>query len=83
MISHPVNKSSIAENTKDLRRLFGQSLALVKPLPKGAELTAEDLTSKKPGTGISPGLAGSLIGRTLNRDVPSDRLLQEDDFVKK
>lgn len=83
IISHPIDKSSISIEKRDLRRLFGRSLALRKSLPKGSKVAASDLTVKKPGTGIPAELASNLIGRELSRDVPFDRLLNEDDFVTK
>jgi N,N'-diacetyllegionaminate synthase len=76
MDSHPVDKNIISDDLKEMRRLFNKSLALIDERPKGTVLTREMLTSKKPGSGIPYEDIDKVIGRSLNIDVPSNRLLQ-------
>ena len=40
------------------------------------QLTNPDLTSKRPGTGVSPELMNQLIGRQLKTDLEKDVLLK-------
>lgn len=58
-----------------IRRVARRSLVLKAPLPKGARLTAADLTSKRPGTGVPPSRLASVVGRRLRRATPADRPL--------
>lgn len=65
---------SSAEETK--KEKFRRSIVIQKDLKAGHILTEEDLTSKRPGTGISPDLIQVIIGRTLKTDVTADTLLK-------
>ena len=78
-MSNPVHADKAADRAP-MRALFTRSIALVTPLPAGHVLTAEDLTAKKPGTGIPAERSEELVGRRLRSDVPADRLLREDDL---
>lgn len=65
---------------KGMRALFTRSVALTRPLRAGHVLAVDDLTVKKPGTGIPAEQLESLIGRRLRVDVSADRLLAEGDL---
>lgn len=75
MAANPVDKDRMAEKLKDMRDLFQKSLALKHPLPAGSVLTRDDLTAKKPGTGIPAHEIDKLVGRRLVRTVTSQQLL--------
>ena len=47
-------------------------------IPAGARLQAEDLTFKRPGTGIAPGELDRIIGRRAAVDIQSDAILSWD-----
>ena len=81
MMTHPVDKDAIAEELKPLRELFQRSLALRDAQPSGTVMTAEMLSAKKPGTGIPESDAAKLVGKTLIRDVPANRLLTWQDLA--
>lgn len=57
-----------------------KSLVLRKALPQGTILRSDDLTAKRPGTGISPALLDQLVGKRLKIDTPADRPLVWEDF---
>lgn len=78
MKTHPVDKDEMATEMLPLRRIFTQSVVVVRDLPKGSVLTAADLTTKKPGTGIPGARLPEVIGRRLERDVEADTLLTEE-----
>lgn len=82
MLNHPVNKDEAAAGLEPMRQLFQKSVALRRPLPKGTVLTANDLTGKKPGTGIPVSKLDELVGKRLVRDVREDELLSWDDAEK-
>lgn len=77
----PVDKNIMAPELAGLKDLFTKSVCLKNDLKSGAVLTKDDLTLKKPGTGIPAEQIESLIGRSLVRDVSSNRLLQWSDLL--
>jgi N-acetylneuraminate synthase/N,N'-diacetyllegionaminate synthase len=52
-----------------------KSVVAAHDLPIGHRLRAEDLTIKRPGTGISPKFLQALIGRTLRTSVKEDEVI--------
>lgn len=78
-LANPLDKDAVAAGLDETKRIFGRSVALRAPLPSGTVLGVDDLTLKKPGTGIAPELLPTLVGRRLVRDVGADELLAESD----
>ena len=64
------------EQKKKMRR----SIVAAKYLKAGTKLTASDLDSKRPGTGLPPERMNELIGKILIRDVEVSTLISEADF---
>ena len=62
------------------RPIVRRSLVATRPLLAGTVLTAEDLTPKRPGTGLKTMDFWDYIGRRLTRDVAEDVPLVEGDF---
>ena len=54
-----------------------RSIVTTCDIKKGAILTPEMLTYKRPGTGIPPEKINEIIGRTMAVDVKEDTILQE------
>lgn len=81
MDANPVDKDTMAEELGRQKQLFGRSLAPVRDLPQGHILTEEDLTMKKPGSGLQWSDRDKLIGRALARDVLMKRLLKTEDIA--
>lgn len=81
MTRSPVDKESVGAEMAGMRELFGKSLALVSSLPTGTVLERRHLTVKKPGGGLAPADMPAILGRTLARDVPADRLLRLEDLT--
>jgi len=67
---------SPVEEEKKLK--FRRSVVYSKNLSEGHIITKEDLTTKRPGTGISPEVIDTIIGRKLNTDVEWDGLFNWD-----
>lgn len=65
---------------QDVRRLSRQSLVALRRLPAGHVITREDLTIKRPGTGIEPWALEATVGRRLAREVAADMPLQAADL---
>jgi N-acetylneuraminate synthase len=53
-----------------------RSLVAARPLFKGQMLTLEDITIKRPGTGLSPFLLWDLIGTTCDRNYNVDEIIK-------
>lgn len=63
------------DEEKELARLGRRSLVATRAIPAGRVITAEDLTIKRPGTGIEPAAQDLVIGRTSRVDIEADRVL--------
>ena len=80
MMANPVDKETIAKEFGELRSTFTKSIVARKNLAAGTELTSDDLTLKKPGTGIPAARLSEIIGRRLKRSVAADTLISEGDL---
>jgi len=78
--AHPVDKDAAVHDFAELRDLFTKSVVARRDLPAGHVLTADDLTVKKPGTGIPARRLDDVVGRTLRTAVAADALLSPDDL---
>lgn len=81
MGAHPADKDTTAADLADMRAMFGRSLAPKRDLIAGTRVTEDMLLVKKPATGISENDIDLVVGRTLVRDVPSDRLISWADLM--
>jgi N,N'-diacetyllegionaminate synthase len=82
MQSHPVDKDAVAGTMGELRAMFTKSVVARRPLEAGATLTRDNVTVKKPGTGIPAARLAEIIGRRLTRNVEADHVIREDDLEK-
>jgi N-acetylneuraminate synthase len=80
MRSSPVVKDDMASELAPLRSMFSKSIAARRPLEVGAILAANDLTLRKPGTGIPADQLAGMIGRRLRRDLAAGEFLRETDL---
>jgi sialic acid synthase SpsE len=65
---------------EDVRRVSRQSLTTVQKLEAGHRITREDLTVKRPGTGVAPFRMAEVVGRCLKRAVEADSPLRDEDL---
>ncbi|MEN6385175.1 MAG: N-acetylneuraminate synthase family protein [Phycisphaerales bacterium] len=79
MINNPVDKQQMAEELISVRKTFTRSVALKNDLSAGAVIQEEDLTLKKPGTGIPPCELQNLIGKRLLKNISAKNLLRYED----
>ena len=63
--------SSEAKNKPIARK----SLVAAKPIRAGDQFTAENITAKRPASGISPMRWDEVIGRVAKRDFAADELI--------
>jgi N-acetylneuraminate synthase len=76
----PGDKAALPGSVTSLREIFMKSVVAARDLEKGTIITSDDLTSKKPGTGIPAKDLPTLVGRKLRRAVERDDLLHSDDL---
>lgn len=65
---------------QDVRNVSRQSLVTTRNVAAGDAITRDDLTIKRPGTGIEPWRMNKVVGRTAVRDVEADMPLVEEDL---
>lgn len=69
---------SAAEEQK--KKQFRRSIVVCTDVPAGHVLKERDLTSKRPGAGLSPDLIPVLAGRELRRPLQADSLISWEDI---
>ena len=62
------------------RRQARRSIVAFRDIKKGEKITADDLTFKRPGTGISPSKINDVLDKTAVEDIPEDTLLDYEMF---
>ncbi len=67
---------------QDVRVASRQSLTTTRALPAGHTLTRDDITIKRPGTGIPPYELDATLGRRLARPVDADMPITHDDLAR-
>lgn len=80
MLAHPVDKNEMAREMAQVRNIFGKSLVARTDLEIGTVLTEENLTSRKPGTGISIAQLPEIVGARLTRAVKAGEILTINDI---
>lgn len=65
---------------RDVREVSRQSVCVTRDMAAGEVVRAEDVTVKRPGTGIPAMRLGEVIGRRVKRAVRGNELLREEDL---
>lgn len=79
MVSSQVDKDDLSPYA-EMKRIFEKSLVAKVDIPEGTVLTRDLIGIKKPGTGISASRLSEFLGKTVKRNIPVDKLVQEEDF---
>jgi sialic acid synthase SpsE len=74
-------KKRVLEIEEDVRVVSRQSLTATQALPAGHVITKEDLTIKRPGTGIEPSQLSATVGRSVTRSIKADMPIHEMDLA--
>ncbi len=70
----------VQESEAPIFKKLAKSVVSAVDLKTGTVITRDMLTTKGPGTGISPARLDELIGKTVVRNIPADVVLQEADI---
>lgn len=60
---------------EEIKKVARKSIVLCKGLQPGDEIKKDDITIKRPGTGIEPRFVDSVIGRRVNKRKEKDEIL--------
>ena len=67
--------------TENISRLNARrSIVLARPMRSGQVIVEDDLTYKRPGTGVGPQDWDRVIGMSVTKDLPDDHVLTWDDL---
>ena len=78
--AHPILKDETARSMQEMKDLFGKSLAARRKILAGEILKRDDITSRKPGSGIPVADYTRYLGRKLKRTVEADAFFSLEDF---
>ena len=73
-------RRKLTEAEFDKRKVMRRSIVAAGPIKAGQVIAASDLTLRRPGTGLDPKLAPTLVGMTVARDIKGGARLSLDDF---
>ncbi len=76
-----INKSSLSKQVKKNRKLFLKSLAPIKSMKKGEIVKADNITEKKPGTGINIKDKNKIIGKKILKNIKFNQLFKWEFFA--
>jgi sialic acid synthase SpsE len=71
----------VSEDEEGKKLKFRRSIVASRDLKKGDTISKQDITSKRPGTGISPNKEEFVVGRVLNKNLTYDTLIKLSDLV--
>ncbi len=60
---------------EDSRKYARRSLVVTREINEGEKITCDNLSAKRPGTGISPTMISVVKGRSSRRDIHKDEIL--------
>ena len=66
----------VLECERDVRLVARQSIVARRRLEAGETIKLEDLSFKRPGTGLEPWRVGEVVGRVLERAVDADEMIE-------
>ena len=75
MAAAGMDKDSVAERLTPMREAFTKSIVAAQDLASGTVLSRDNLSAKKPGTGIPVSRIDELVGKRLRRMVKADAFL--------
>ena len=74
-------EKSIQESEKPIFKKLGKSLVSINFIPSGSIISKDMITTKGPGTGISPMKFNEILGKKTTIDIEEDSIIKEE-FIK-
>lgn len=78
---NPVKKDVATDELKEMRKLFTKSVVTNSIIKAGAQFTADNLTTKKPGTGIKAVDYYNVLGKKAVRNLEANKIISWDDVA--
>jgi sialic acid synthase SpsE len=69
------------QSEKEIAKVARKSLVTAEAVKKGKKFTEQNLTTKRPGTGLPPRAYDNVLGARAARDIPADTLLKKSDYA--
>ncbi len=70
----------LSGNEVDMKAAMRRSIVAAADIPSGKIITTDDLTYRRPGTGMDPNLSEIIIGMSACNNIPEDSLLKWEDL---
>lgn len=77
-ISSEINKDELAKDLEEMKVIFEKSIVAKKNIPKGAIITIDDITFKKPGDGIRADKYKEILGKISKIDINQDTKIRKE-----
>lgn len=74
-------EKNLFQSEREIAKVARKSLVASMAVKKGERFTKENLSVKRPGTGLPPKKYDDVIGTRATRDVPADTLLTKNDYT--
>ncbi len=74
------NKKEVIKCELQSRRYARRSIVISKDIKKGESIVKSFLTTKRPGTGLTPNLIDKIIGKKAKKNLKSDHVLKWSDI---
>jgi len=71
-----VYKGDVVENEKEITPLIRRSIVASRDISVGEILSAKEITYKRPGTGLSPGMYNEVIGKLASKDIKENEQIK-------
>lgn len=72
---------TLTPDEEPIKKKLAKSLVSAVAISKGSVITRDMLTTKGPGTGISPARIDEVIGKCVAKDLPEDAVIRQEDIV--
>ena len=66
---------------EERKNAFRRSIVAARPIKKGEVIKEIDIDYKRPGSGFAPGLKEIVVGRKAGKDIPYDKIIDDEDLV--
>ena len=76
-----IREKELQESEKPIFKKLAKSIVTSKNIKKGEKIKSDMLTTKGPGSGISPTKFNDIIGKSLNKDVSIDVIIKDEDII--
>jgi len=74
------DNGEVAKSEKEITPLIRRSIVAARDIGVGEVISAEEITYKRPGTGLPPGMYVEVIGKQANREIKENEQIKMEDL---